>query len=65
MKDFILAPDEWQKLTPQEQFDFAYYAFGMLTAADDILNLIPPCPVHGKDCREHQEQWIREKMGKK
>jgi hypothetical protein len=35
----------------------------LLQARQRLLDEIPPCPVHGKDCIPHAIEWVQKKRG--
>ena len=56
--------EEWDAMTPDEQWQY----FQLMERSDDefreLLKLIPECPAHGDQCIPHAKQWIREQISK-
>lgn len=50
--------DEWDALSPDEQYGFAYSANWLTDNYDGLMKLIPECLDHGYLCVPHAKEWV-------
>lgn len=54
--------NEWDALSPDEQYELYLVTDHLLERHMELLSLIPECPEHGQ-CISHAKEWV-EKMKK-
>ena len=58
----MMTREEWDAMTPDEQWQWAKLMEKSDEQFRDMLKMIPECPEHGDQCIPHAEEWIREQL---
>jgi hypothetical protein len=53
-----ISRDVWDTMTPDEQWQYMELTERRERDLDDLLKLIPECPLHGT-CIPHAKRWVR------
>jgi hypothetical protein len=50
--------EEWDKLTPEQQFEYVQLCDAEIERYKEVLLLMPPCPEHGQLCLPRYQHWL-------
>lgn len=50
------------ELTRDALIDHAMILIDLLDARDELLYMIPKCPIHGSSCLPHARQWVAQQI---